>query len=199
MMRLRQASRRPLPKRPFGRASIALSTRPAKSRALPGAARKKRLPAKVRLHQSGRPEMPKPPARQIPWWVFPEKDNERSAAAGTGPALGSGPMAEPEPTTNSPVPPSAPIAVWIIGGYAFPQASRAVYAPYYPGMTVRQALAATRLVAFGPSGGIVRVTGVPVGGRIHVRIQYNGRVIPMTLLDQPIAAGGTILAELYYI
>lgn len=287
MPKSRPVSRRPLPKRPPSRARIALAAKTPKARALP-ASGKKRPPAKVRLHQSGNPEIRKPPARQIPWWVFPE--NERGLIPGgpggfpgPGPSTppprppgpgpvppppsppglpgppprppgpppglpgppgpfpppppprppgppgpfppppprppGPGPFPPPRPPwplplpipvpvpipTLAPVPYPAPVpvpsasfvTVQISGGYAFPEASRTAYVSYYPGLTIRQALALTGLVAFGPAGSIVLVSGVPIGGRTIVRFQYNGYVVPMTLLDYPADPNSTIWLEIY--
>lgn len=350
MPKSRPTSRRSLSKRLSVNAKVAPSARKRKTRAVP-AANKKRSSAKVRLHQSGSPETTKPPARRIPWWVFPE--NERAMPPGSGgvsvpgwpgdpsgvpglggpggpggypgtiPTPGPGGLPGPGPTPGpsgfpgsigpggpggypgsgltpgpglgptlpawAPVPPGAqqwppgppgnppwtpgppgpppwtpspgtvppsqppgpsgpqpwtpspgtvappppnwlpgtgprpphlqpaqqlqsapiaspipvstsdPITIWISGGYAFPQSTRTAYIQYFPGLTIRQALAMTGLVTFEPGGGIMAVSGVPVSGHTNARVQYNGRVLPVAQLDSPASPNSTILLELHNI
>lgn len=95
--------------------------------------------------------------------------------------------------------PSSFVAVTVEGGLTFPNISGTSYVTFYPGMTLRQALYATGRVQFGPNGFIVSVAGIPVGGAIGLTVRYNGRVIPQTLLDQPITPGSTITLSLFYL
>lgn len=94
--------------------------------------------------------------------------------------------------------PASFVAVTVEGGIGFPNISGTSYVTFYPGMTLRQALFATGRVQFGPNGFIVSVAGIPVGGPIGLMVRYNGRVIPQTLLDQPITPGSTITLSLFY-
>ncbi|WP_217597380.1 hypothetical protein [Cohnella sp. GbtcB17] len=107
-----------------------------------------------------------------------------------------GPVPVPVPV---PLPePVSFVAVTVEGGIGFPNVSGTSYVTFYPGMTLRQALFATGRVQFGPNGFIVSVAGIPVGGPIGLTVRYNGRVIPQTLLDQPITPGSTITFSLFY-
>lgn len=109
-----------------------------------------------------------------------------------------GPVPVPVPV---PVPlpePTSFVAVTVQGGVGLPNVSGTSYVTFYPGMTLRQALFATGRVQFGPNGFIVSVAGIPVGGPIGLTVRYNGRVIPQTLLDQPITPGSTITLSLFY-
>ncbi|MGQ5398348.1 hypothetical protein [Cohnella sp. GCM10027633] len=72
------------------------------------------------------------------------------------------------------------------------------YIPHYPGITIRQSLESTGLVGFGPLGFINRVAGIPTSGGVNVRLRYNGRVIPQTLLSLPAERGSTVGLELFY-
>jgi len=94
--------------------------------------------------------------------------------------------------------PPAFVTVRITGGTAFPRVDYTNYAPFYPGITIRQALASTGLVEFGPNGFIRNVAGIPISGAVEVRLRYNGRVIPQTLLDSPAEPGSIVGLELYY-
>ncbi|MDG0814366.1 hypothetical protein [Cohnella rhizosphaerae] len=106
-----------------------------------------------------------------------------------------GPVPVPVPLPG----PSSFVAVTIEGGIGLPNVSGTSYVTFYPGMTLRQALYATGRVQFGPNGFIVSVAGIPVGGAIGLTVRYNGRVIPQTLLDQPITPGSTITLSLFYL
>lgn len=92
-----------------------------------------------------------------------------------------------------------PVVIRIIGGSAYPEATRTSYVQYLPGMTIRQALALTGQVTFGPDGGIVAVPGVPVRPDAAVRLHYNGSLLPESMLDYPADPGGTVLIELHSI
>jgi hypothetical protein len=96
-----------------------------------------------------------------------------------------------------PFPPSY-ITVRIVGGTAFPRVNYTNYIPFYPGITIRQALVSTGLVDFGPAGFIRNVAGIPIYGNTEVRLRYQGRVVPQTLLNFPAEPGSTITLELYY-
>ncbi|MFC5701725.1 hypothetical protein ACFPVX_10530 [Cohnella faecalis] len=74
------------------------------------------------------------------------------------------------------------------------------FIPFYPGITIRQALESTGLVRFGPGGFITSIGGIQVGllSNVNVRVFYNGRIIPQTLLGAPAQPGSTIGLELYY-
>ncbi|OXS61702.1 hypothetical protein B1A99_03570 [Cohnella sp. CIP 111063] len=86
----------------------------------------------------------------------------------------------------------------ITGGSAFPRVNYTNYVPFYPGITIRQALASTGLVDFGPAGFIRNVAGIPISGAVEVRLRYNGRVIPQTLLNASAEPGSIIGLELHY-
>ncbi|QJD87085.1 hypothetical protein [Cohnella herbarum] len=70
------------------------------------------------------------------------------------------------------------------------------YIPFYPGITISQALASTGLVDFGPQGFIRSVAGIPIGGQTDVRLRYNGRVVPQTILNSPAEPGSIVGLEL---
>ncbi|WP_373231717.1 hypothetical protein [Cohnella sp.] len=109
-----------------------------------------------------------------------------------------GPGPFPPPYPPSPPFPPAYITVRIVGGAAFPRVNYTRHIRFYPGITIRQALASTSLVNFGPAGFIRNVAGIPIYGNTEVRLRYNGRVIPQTLLFAPAAPGSTVSLELYY-
>ncbi|MFC4597514.1 hypothetical protein [Cohnella hongkongensis] len=131
-----------------------------------------------------------------------------------GPAPGPGPFPTPPPFPGSgpiplpipvpiPVPgplpvPPAFITVWITGGTAFPRVHYTRYVPYFPGITIRQALASTGLVDFGPAGFIRNVAGIPIFETVEVRLRYNGRIFPQTLLNAPAEPGSIVGLELHY-
>jgi hypothetical protein len=106
------------------------------------------------------------------------------------------PIPIPGPQTG-PFPP-AYITVRIAGGKAFPQVNFTKYIPFYPGITIRQALASTGLVDFDPLGFIRIVAGIPVGGNTEARLHYNGRIVPQTILSSPNEPGSTVSVELIY-
>ena len=143
----------------------------------------KKKPARtdvVHLHYS---EPPSYLNRPIPWWV----------PSGTrGLLLPGGP--------GHPQHPSGPsfITVTMIGGSSFQGVNYTNFVPYYPGITIRQALASTGIVGFGPLGFIHSVAGIPMIGGVNVRLRYNGRVIPQTLLSLPADPGSLVGLELYY-
>ena len=64
-------------------------------------------------------------------------------------------------------------------------------------MTIRQALESTGLVGFGPLGFIRSVAGIPISGAVDVRVRYNGRIIPQTLLSLPVDPGSSVVLELF--
>ncbi|MFC4302302.1 hypothetical protein [Cohnella boryungensis] len=72
------------------------------------------------------------------------------------------------------------------------------FIPFFPGITIRQALLSTGLVDFGPAGFIRNVAGIPIGDGVEVLLRYNGRVIPQTLLNLPAEPGSIIGLELFY-
>ncbi|WP_181907290.1 hypothetical protein [Cohnella lupini] len=72
------------------------------------------------------------------------------------------------------------------------------YIPFYPGITIRRALESTGLVDFGPAGFIRNVAGIPIGRTTEVRLRYNGRVVPQTILNVPAEPGSIVGLELYY-
>jgi len=94
--------------------------------------------------------------------------------------------------------PPAFVTVRITGGSSFPRVDYTNYIPFYPGITIRQALASTGLVDFGPSGFIRNVAGIPIGDGVDVQLRYNGRVIPQTLLNAPADPGSIVGLELFY-
>jgi len=65
-------------------------------------------------------------------------------------------------------------------------------------MTIRQALASTELVDFSSIGLISNVAGIPISNGTEVRLRYNGRVIPQTVLDTLAEPGSIVGLELYY-
>ncbi len=98
-----------------------------------------------------------------------------------------------------PFPPhQAFITVRITGGVSFPRVNYTNYIPFYPGITIRRALESTGLVGFGPAGFIRNVAGIPISGAIEVRLRYNGRVIPQTILNAPAEPGSIIGLELHH-
>jgi hypothetical protein len=115
------------------------------------------------------------------------------------PIPGPQPFPIPVPIPGpQPIPGPSFITVTIIGGLSFQGINYTNFIPYYPGITIRQALASTGIVGFGPFGFIASVAGIPVGGGVNVRLRYNGRVIPQTLLSFPADPGSAIGIELYY-
>ncbi|CAM4035552.1 hypothetical protein COLU111180_20340 [Cohnella lubricantis] len=199
MPRSRSAARRTRPRRRSDQAQLSLTAK-SKARAFPAAVKKRPAAnaSKVRLHQSNGSELQTPPVRRIPWWVFPEHERAIAPSDSDGSARAVGSPSPGQSLMPPPAPPSR-ITIWISGGFAFPQVTRPVFAPYSPGMTIRQALARTGLIAFGPEGYMIAVSGVPVGGRVNARIQYNGYVVPAAMLDAPAEPNSTMLVELFYI
>ena len=114
---------------------------------------------------------------------------------------GPGPFPIPIPVPipgPQPVPWPNFITVTIVGGSSFQGVNYTNFIPFYPGITIRQALASTGIVGFGPLGFINNVAGIPVAGGVNVRLRYNGRVIPQTLLSFPAEPGSFIRLELYF-
>lgn len=106
----------------------------------------------------------------------------------------------PFPPGSGPFPPGpwpSFIIVRVLGGFTFPGATRSAYVPFFPGITIRQALLFSGLVRFGPFGRIISVSGIPIGANAGVRIRYNGRIIPESLLDFPALPNSTVTLELY--
>lgn len=90
------------------------------------------------------------------------------------------------------------ITVTIVGGSSFQGVNYTNFIPFYPGITIRQALASTGIVGFGPFGFISSVAGIPITGGVNVRLRYNGRVIPQTLLSLPADPGSIVSLELFF-
>jgi len=109
---------------------------------------------------------------------------------------GPGPF-PPGPGPFPPGPWPSFIIVRVLGGFTFPGATRSAYVPFFPGITIRQALLFNGLVRFGPFGRIISVSGIPIGANVGVRIRYNGRIIPESLLDFPALPNSTVTLELY--
>jgi len=91
------------------------------------------------------------------------------------------------------------VGVAVDGGLAYPNIAGTSYVTFHPGMTLRQALYASGRVHFGPNGFITGVAGFSIGGPTGLTVRYNGRVIPQTLLDQPITPGSTITLSLFHL
>jgi len=109
------------------------------------------------------------------------------------------PIPGPQPIPiPQPVPGPSFVTVSINGGSSFQGVNYTNVVPFYPGITIRQALASTGIVTFGPLGFIYSVAGIPITGGVNVRLRYNGRVIPQTLLSLPADSGSWIGLELYY-
>lgn len=108
------------------------------------------------------------------------------------PITGPQPIPGPQPITGTGF-----ITITIIGGSSFQGVNYTNLVPHYPGITIRQALASTGIVSFSPLGFISGVAGIPVTGGVNVRLRYNGRVIPQTLLSLPADPGSRIGLELY--
>lgn len=185
----------------------------------------KKTPTKgkiVRLHKEH--AKPAAPAPSIPWWVAPQaqgtEPEEPSAATralttpgtivpglfppgpfppGPGPfPPGPGPLPIPLPLpVPQPIPPAF-ITVRIVGGALYPNIGTTTYIPFYPGITIRQALESTGLVGFGPLGAIRSVSGIPVGGNTVAQVRYNGRVIPQALFNSTIIPGSMLTVELLF-
>lgn len=115
---------------------------------------------------------------------------------------GPGPFPIPIPIPI-PIPGPQPlprfVTVRIIGGSSFPNVNFTNFIPFYPGITIRQALESTGLVGFGPAGFIRSVAGIPIGVGVNVRVRYNGRVIPQTLLSLPAEIGSSVVLELFFL
>ncbi|WP_027087567.1 hypothetical protein [Cohnella panacarvi] len=109
------------------------------------------------------------------------------------------PIPGPQPIPiPQPIPGPSFVTVTINGGSSFQGVNYRNFVPFYPGITIRQALASTGIVAFGPLGFIHSVAGIPISGGVNARLRYNGRVIPQTLLSLPADPGSLIGLELYY-
>ncbi|XID92792.1 hypothetical protein ACF3MZ_30815 [Paenibacillaceae bacterium WGS1546] len=176
----------------------------------------------VRLHLNE--DQPPLVTRPVPWWVFPHDSDRGLAGEPTGPHGGylgpggllptpppfPGPFLPPRPTVlwssavaspisgpGSPPAHQAYMAVRLTGGTDFPRVNYAYSVPYFPGITIRQTLALTGYVDYGPDGFIRNVAGLPVDEGIEVRLRVGGRIVPQTLLDAPAEPGGAIGLELY--
>jgi len=223
MPKLRSTGVRPLLRKSTGVPKTKLSVRKPRVKAAADKNKKKFSENDiVHLHQNE--EKPAYVTREIPWWIDTENRGMLQFPPGPGPGpfppgpgpgpfppgpgpgpfppgLGPGPFPIPIPIPipgPQPIPSPGLIAVRIFGGAAFPGVNTANLVPYYPGITIRQALEATGLVAFGPAGLIRNVAGIPIFGNVEVRLRYNGRVIPQTLLSFPAEPGSTISLELCY-
>lgn len=216
---------RPPLRKSSGEPKAKLSARqPREKYAAPSKNKKKPARADVvHLHYS---EPPSYLNRPIPWWVSPDTRGLFHPGGpgllphppGPGPHP-PGPFPPPPPPHPHPFPPGpgpfpvpipfpipgpqpipAPsfIRVTIIGGSSFQGVNYANFIPFYPGITIRQALASTGIVGFGPLGFIRSVAGIPIIGGVNVRLRYNGRVIPQTLLSLPADPGSWVGLELYY-
>lgn len=108
------------------------------------------------------------------------------------------PIPGPGPFPPPPFPGPAFINVRVIGGFAFPGATSSTFVPFYPGITLRQALISSGLVSFGPLGRITSVAGIRIFGSVGVGIFYNGRLIPESLLNAPAQPNSTIALQLFY-
>lgn len=109
------------------------------------------------------------------------------------------PVPFPTPVPFPPQPTPAYIAIRVNGGFAFPGVTQTTYVGFYPGITLRIALQLSGLVAFGFGGRIASVAGIRIGPNIAVRILYNGRVIPESLLNLPADPFSSINLLLYII
>ncbi|MBB6732012.1 hypothetical protein [Cohnella zeiphila] len=248
MSKTRSQPKRPIAKASSGTSKVKLAAHAPKGKSAQ-AAGKKASGRKVKLHRSEAAEPAQAPARQVPWWVFPENERMMPGPGGTpsgpaqqigpgfGPGFGPGPgpglfppgpgpfppgpgpfppgpgpfppgpgpfppglgpfPPGPPPRPPFPFPPQAFISVRVAGGFAFPGASTATYVPFFPGITIGQALWSSGLVVFGPRGGIIAVSGIRIGGRVGLRIRYNGRLIPETLLNFPAEPNSSIVLELF--
>lgn len=137
-----------------------------------------------------------------------------------GPGPGPGPFPPPPPRPPGPFPPPRPpfpfppprppfpfppqpfpayIAIRVNGGFAFPGITQTTYVGFYPGITIGVALQLSGLVTFGFGGRITSVAGIRIGRNVAVRILYNGRVIPESLLNLPADPFSSINLLLYFI
>ncbi len=109
------------------------------------------------------------------------------------------PVPGPQPVPiPQPVPYPSYVTVTINGGSSFQGVNYTNFVLFYSGITIRQALASTGIVGFGSLGFIQSVAGIPIAGNVNVRLRYNGRVIPQTLLSLPVDPGSLVGLELYY-
>jgi hypothetical protein len=204
MPKLRSALARPLVRKPTTDTKAKLLSRnvsssPSQSKSASSKNKKESAKGEV-VHLHHNEEKSPYMTRPIPWWVFPE---ERGLPGVPGGPFPPGPFPQPFPF---PIPfpfpraqpsPQAYIAVRITGGAAFPRVNYTNYIPFYPGMTIRQVLGSTGLVYFGPDGLNRNVAGIPIYGNTEIRVRFNGRVIPQTLLNAPVQPGSFIGLELY--
>ncbi|MFC5530605.1 hypothetical protein [Cohnella yongneupensis] len=197
MPKNRSSGVQPLVRKPAGDPKAKLSARQPQLRAAAAPPKNKKKPARadvVYLHQNG--SAPSYLTRPIPWWVAP--DERGMFPGGMLPGPGPGPFPPGPGPFPIPIPGPSFITVTILGGTSFPRVNYRNFIPWYPGITIRQALQSTGLVGFGPAGFIRTVAGIPISGGVNVRLRYNGRVIPQTLLSFPAEFGSTISLELYY-
>ncbi|MBB3112627.1 hypothetical protein FHS18_004728 [Paenibacillus phyllosphaerae] len=68
---------------------------------------------------------------------------------------------------------------------------------FYPGITIYQALASTGNVRFGPSGQVIAVDGVAIGGGVNYALLLNGRRIPHSLINFPLQPNDVVALELF--
>lgn len=84
------------------------------------------------------------------------------------------------------------VRVVISGGAAFPEILQIYYIRYRPGMTIRQALAATGAVGFSYSGQIISVGGISLDEGVYLRMTISGRPFPPAAIGLPARPGDTI-------
>ncbi|WP_424767040.1 hypothetical protein [Paenibacillus sp. sgz302251] len=116
--------------------------------------------------------------------------------AGIGPG-GPGPGSGPGLFQHGPGP-GPSVTVVINGGRIFPAITQAYRVPFYPGLSIYQALAATGVVRFNWNGQIISVSGIPIGANISYQLQLNGRIIPPSLLSFPVQRNDAVTLQLIY-
>ncbi|MBO9599417.1 MAG: hypothetical protein J7559_16540 [Cohnella sp.] len=223
MPKIKSPFAQPLLRKSSGEPKAKLSARQPRAKSAASSKNKKK-PARadiVHLHDN---EPPSYLNRPIPWWVPGTRGSLHPGGPGHPPhhpGPGShppGPFPPPHPHPFPPGPGPFPvpvpfpipipgpqplpgpsfITVTINGGSSFQGVNYTNFVPFYPGITIRQALASTGIVGFGPLGFINSVAGIPIIGGANVRLRYNGRVIPQTLLSLPADPGSWVGLELYY-
>ncbi|MBD2847842.1 hypothetical protein IDH44_21825 [Paenibacillus sp. IB182496] len=108
------------------------------------------------------------------------------------------PIPLPIPVPIPPGPGARSVTVVLNGGPRYPFVTQAYRVPFRPGLTVAEALAFTGAVRFGPSGNIVSVGGVFVGGnQVPYALRLNGRTVPLSLLYAPLQPGDTVEIQLF--
>lgn len=94
--------------------------------------------------------------------------------------------------------PSQAVFVTINGGSAYPNATGTYQVMYQPGLTIFDALSSTGVIQLSPSGQILLVSGVAIGGNVNYVIRLNGRNISTNMLNYNLQPNDQISVDLIY-